>query len=69
MGMVNGVLEACEMEAVMRSGKPEDYVSKTTGLIWRYDLHWKHPFVIRLLDWLTKVFPNKQLLDYFGKTG
>jgi phage/plasmid-associated DNA primase len=67
MGMVNGVMEACDMEAVMRPGKPEDYVSKTTGLIWRYDLHWKHPLVIRLLDWLTKVFPNKQLLDYFGK--
>jgi len=67
MGMVNGVMEACETEAVMRPGKPEDYVSKSTGLIWRYDLHWKHPLVIRLMDWLTKVFPNKQLLDYFGK--
>jgi phage/plasmid-associated DNA primase len=67
MGMVNGVLEACDMEAVMRDGKPEDYVSKSTGLIWRYDLHWKHPLVVRLLEWLTKVFPNKQLLDYFGK--
>ena len=67
MGMVNGVMEACDTEAVMRPGKPEDYVSKSTGLIWRYDLHWKHPLVIRLLDWLTKVFPNKDLLDYFGK--
>ncbi len=67
MGMVNGVLEACDQEAVMRPGKPEDYVSKTTGLIWRYDLHWKHPLVVRLMDWLTKVFPKKDLLDYFGK--
>ena len=67
MGMVNGVLEACDMEAIMRPGKPEDYVSKSTGLIWRYDLHWKHPLVLRLLEWLTKVFPNKQLLEYFGK--
>lgn len=67
MGMVNGIMEACETEAVVRPGKPEDYVSKSTGLIWRNDLHWKHPLVIRLLEWLTKVFPNKQLLDYFGK--
>ena len=67
MGMVNGVLEACDTEAVMRPGKPEDYVSKSTGLIWRYDLHWKHPLVIKLMEWLTKVFPNKDLLDYFGK--
>ncbi len=67
MGMVNGILEACDLEAVMRSGKPEDYVSKSTGLIWRYDLHWKHPLTIKLLEWLTKVYPNKQLLDYVGK--
>lgn len=67
LGMVNGVLEACDTEAVLRPGKPEDFVSKSTGLIWRHDLHWKHPLVIKLLEWLTKVFPNKQLLDYFGK--
>ncbi len=67
MGMVNGVLEACDQEAVMRPGKPEDYVSKSTGLIWRYDMHWKHPLVIRLMEWLTKVFPNKELLEYVGK--
>ena len=67
MGMVNGILEACDTEAVMRPGKPEDFVSKTTGVIWQYGLHWKHPLVIRLLDWLTKVFPDKELLDYFGK--
>lgn len=67
MGMVNGVLEALDMKAVMRTGKPEDYVSKSTGLIWRYDLHAKHPLVIKLMEWLTKVFPDKHLLDYFGK--
>jgi phage/plasmid-associated DNA primase len=67
MGMVNGVLEACDKEAVVRPGKPEDYVSKSTGLIWRTDLHWKHPLVIKLMSWLTKVYPNKKLLDYFGK--
>ena len=69
MGMVNGVLEACDTEAVVRPGKPEDYISKTTGLAWRFDLTWKHPLVIKLLEWLTKVFPNKELLEYFGKMG
>ena len=69
MGMVNGVLEAGDTEAVVRPGKPEDYVSKSTGLCWRYDLHWKHPLVVKLLEWLTKVFPNKELLEYFGKIG
>lgn len=67
MGMVNGVLEACPTEAVMRNGKPEDYVSKSSGLIWRYDMHDKHPLMIKLMSWLTKVFPDKDLLDYVGK--
>lgn len=67
MGMVNGVLEAGSKEAVLRPGKPEDYISKSTGLIWRYDLHWKHPTVVKLMEWLRKVYPDKELLDYFGK--
>lgn len=69
MGMVNGILEVCDKDAVLRDGKPEDFMSKTTGLIWRHDLHWKHPLVIQLMSWLSKVYPNKELLDYAGKLG
>lgn len=67
MGLVNGVIETCSKEAVFRDGKPEDYISKSNGLIWRKDLHWKHPLVMKVISWLSKVFPNKALLDYFGK--
>jgi len=68
MGLVNGVVETLDTKAIVREGKPEDYVSLTTGLFWRHDLHEKHPLVIRLMDWLCKVFPDKRLLDYFGKS-
>jgi P4 family phage/plasmid primase-like protien len=67
MGMLNGIIEACDMEAILRPGKPEDYVSKTTGVMWRPDLHWKHPLVEALMSWLRKVFPSRELVDYFGK--
>ena len=68
IGMVNGVIEAGDKAAYFRNGKPEDFVSKSTGLIWK-DLHWKHPLVMKLLNWLKRVYPNKELLDYFGKFG
>lgn len=67
MGMANGVLEAGDTKAVMRRGKPEDFISRSTSIMWRNDLHYKHPLVLKLLDWIRKVFPNKELLEYFGK--
>ena len=68
MGMVNGIIETLDKKAVIRSGKPEDFVSRSTGLCWRYDLHEKHPLVLKLMDWLRKVFPTKNLLNHFGKS-
>lgn len=67
MGMVNCVIETCHDKAIVRPGKPEDYVSKTTGLKYNFSLSWEHPLVAELMDWLGKVFPDKELLNYFGK--
>ena len=67
MGMLNGILEIRESDAVIRLGKPEDFISKSTGIIWKNDLHWNHPLVLQLMDWLGKVFPDDELLKYFGK--
>lgn len=67
LGMLNGIVEVREYDAIVRPGKPEDYISKTTGIIWKKDLHWNHPIVLQLMDWLTKVFPDADLLKYFGK--
>jgi len=67
MGCINGVIEALDKTAVFRSGKPEDYVSKSTGNVWRTDLHDRHPLVLRFLSYFGKVYPDKELLDYVGK--
>lgn len=68
MGMVNGIVETLDKKAIIRNGKPEDYLSRSTGLCWRHDLHEKHPLVLKLMDWLRKVFPTKELLNHFGKS-
>jgi phage/plasmid-associated DNA primase len=67
LGMRNCVIESNNDEAIPRPGKPEDFVSKSTGINWKSDLHWNHPIVEKLMDWLRKVFPDTSLLDYFGK--
>lgn len=67
MGCLNGVIQCLDKKAIFRDGKPEDYVSRTTGVYWRHDLKDDHPLVIKLMSYLTKVFPDKELLNYFGK--
>lgn len=67
MGCVNGVIETLDTKAVFRDGKPEDYVSRTTGVFWRHDMNEKHHLYVKLLNWLVRVFPDKELLNHFGK--
>lgn len=64
MGLINGVVETCDTYACVRDGKPEDYISKNAGIIWRYDFQWKHPLVERCMKWLSQVFTDKDLLCY-----
>lgn len=65
--MQNCIIECTDDKAVPRDGKPEDYMSKTSGVRWNGDYHWKHPTVLRLMDWLQKIFPDKELMNYHGK--
>ena len=32
MGMLNGIIEVIESDVVVRHGKPEDFISKSTGI-------------------------------------
>ena len=67
MGCLNGLIETLDTKAVFRDGKPEDYVSKTTGIFYRHDMNEKHPLYLKLMNWFMKVFPDKDLLNHFGK--
>lgn len=67
MGCVNGVIETLDTKAVFRDGKPEDFVSRSTSVFYRHDMNEKHTLYLRLMDWLRKTFPDKTLLNHFGK--
>ncbi|AYV86370.1 MAG: VV D5-like helicase [Solumvirus sp.] len=56
--------------AIFRPGKPEDFISKSTNISFidettkkRYT--WDHDLVKALMDWITKVFPDQELREYF----
>jgi phage/plasmid-associated DNA primase len=67
MGCTNGLIETLETKAVFRDGKPEDYVSKTTGVYYRKDMNESHPTYLKLLNWFNKVFTDRELCAHFGK--
>jgi P4 family phage/plasmid primase-like protien len=62
IGFTNGVLDVTTCE--FRAGRPDDYISKTTGYDYR-DFDEDDPEVIEVKDFLVKVFPDKELRDYF----
>lgn len=47
-----------------RDGRPEDYISLCGGIDYQ-EFHEDHPLVVQVLDFLEKVFPDKELRNYF----
>ena len=67
LGMENCVIQTTETEAVVRPGKPEDYVTKSTGLRWNDQLHEDHPAVKAVDYWFRQMFPDPELYRYAWK--
>src|SRR5205085_10252839 len=65
----NCVTEACDDKIIVRNGKPEDYISKSTGARYNDNLTWDHKDVKIVLIWFNQVFPDKELCDTFIKYG
>jgi phage/plasmid-associated DNA primase len=66
-GWTNCVVVCSGKNAYTIDGKLEDFITKSTFTPFRYDFTWEHPVVVRLMDWLGKVFPDKDLLHFFLK--
>jgi len=66
-GIKNGVIECFEDQAVFRSGKPEDYITRSSFV--RYDpkMSWKHPNVRKVKHWFRKLYPGMDLYNYVWK--
>lgn len=67
MGLQNGLIECDDEDAYVRPGKPEDYVTRTTGKPYRYDYTEDHKDVKEMRKWLNQLFPDPELLHYFLK--
>jgi phage/plasmid-associated DNA primase len=67
LGVANGIIQIFEKDAIFRPGKPEDYITKTTGIPYVKNLTADHKTVIKLDDWIGKVFVDKELRHHFWK--
>ena len=66
-GVLNGVMEIDGEDLVFRCGKPEDYISLCASTQYESSYSWSHPLVVKCYDWMSKVFPDRELLHHFFK--
>lgn len=65
--MEDCIIEIYGDNIIIRDGKPDDYITISTGIYLTNSFHNDHPTVLKLLDWLTKVYPDPKLLRHFLK--
>jgi len=68
LGTENCVIEMTDEEAYTRTGKPEDYITKSTTVPYRYDYNRSegkmHPDVKITLKYLSEIFRNEELRNF-----
>ena len=63
LGCENGVIDL-EL-GTFRDGRPDDYITYSTGLYYNTDYNSRHPDIQDLDEFLLKIFPNRNLREYF----
>lgn len=68
-GHPNGITEvdvdSCTIE--FRSGKPEDYITRTTAAKLDLKFSWDHPKVVEYLKWMSEMFVDPQTNHFIHK--
>jgi len=70
MAVKNAVIQCMDTEAVVRPGKPEDYITKFSKVFWDGSIDNKkseHPSVKRVVKWFRQTYPDDDLCDYVVK--
>lgn len=65
MGWINGVSECGNKKIFFKPGKPEDFITMCTHIPFKEDFNWDSPEVVDVLKWLSCVFVDEDLLEYF----
>ena len=66
-GFTNGVLQVLDQSVLFRQSKPEDFTFMCTNNMFDPNYTWAHPLVQECMNWFKKVFPDRELLNYFLK--
>lgn len=70
MAVKNAVIQCMDNEAVVRPGKPEDYVTKFSKVYWDASINqtnYEHPNVKKVIKWFRQTYPDDSLCDYVVK--
>jgi len=66
-GVENGIMEINKNDCHFRTGKPEDFITKTAIASYDSSFTHDHPLVVECLEWIHQVFPDKALAHHFLK--
>lgn len=64
LGCKGNVLELRSTGAFCRQGKPEDYITMSTGVAYKHEYTLVHPDVVDFINYMKKVYPNRKIRDY-----
>lgn len=68
MAWSNVVTHCHGNEIIVRKGKLEDFITKTTRISLETRLYnWDHPAIKELMAWFEQMFPEREFLEYFLK--
>lgn len=65
MAFRNGILDLNRNVAVVRPGRPMDFISRASTMALDFDLHEQSPIVVTTRDFLRKLFPDEHLYTFF----
>lgn len=64
--MKNGIIETTDNDAVIRDGKPQDYITMNTPISYPYNIYnWSDERVVEVMTWFSKVFTIYYEMIYF----
>lgn len=64
MGIDGGILECCSTEAIIRDGKPEDYVTISSPIKYNSKFTWHSKPVMAFMKWMKQCFIYDDLIEY-----
>lgn len=62
-----GVIDVRGEKAIVRSGKPQDYITRCSKVGYAHDYDWNNKYVIMVEHYMSQLFRNKNMRDYFWR--